>query len=216
MDIERFDRIASTFAGTSSRRDALRGLAAAVLGAGGLMVLGSDDSVAKKKGKGKKGGKGGRGGSGGSTATGTTGGSPSTGSSGSTSGGSTSGGTTGGGTSGGGTTGGSRADRCGGPVGICNADPTPCGTTATGDVCGCERAVEGNNVCVNSGADNVCASAVECTSTDGAEATSCRNQVGFHFYCQEAKRSGNQFCGCGFGTSTGRVCVPECDNAHPL
>jgi len=111
------------------------------------------------------------------------------------------------------TTSGSRRDRCGGPVGICNADPTPCGTTADGQVCGCERAVEGNNVCVNSGADNVCAQAVECTSSDGPEATSCRSQVGFHFVCQEAKRSGSQFCGCGFGTSTGRVCVPECDNA---
>lgn len=111
--------------------------------------------------------------------------------------------------------GGSRADRCGGPVGICNADPTPCGRTATGEVCGCERSVEGNNVCVNSGDANVCNNAVECTSTDGPEATSCRNQVGFHFYCQEAKRSGNQFCGCGFGTMTGRVCVPECDNANP-
>lgn len=109
---------------------------------------------------------------------------------------------------------GSRRDRCGGPVGICNADPTPCGTTADGQVCGCERAVEGNNVCVNSGADNVCAQAVECTSSDGPEATSCRSQVGFHFVCQEAKRSGSQFCGCGFGTSTGRVCVPECDNAY--
>ena len=107
---------------------------------------------------------------------------------------------------------GSRKDRCQGPVGICNADPTPCGKTATGEVCGCERSVEGNNVCVNSGADNVCDLAVECTSTDGPEATSCRNQVGFHFYCQEAKSSGNQFCGCGFGTVTGRVCVPECDN----
>ena len=115
----------------------------------------------------------------------------------------------------GGTVSGSRQDRCGGPVGICNADPTPCGTTADGKICGCERAVEGNNVCVNSGADNVCDTAVECTSTDGPEATSCRNQVGFHFFCQEAKRSGNQFCGCGFGTATGRVCVPECDNTSP-
>jgi hypothetical protein len=114
-----------------------------------------------------------------------------------------------------GTLSGSRQDRCGGPVGICNADPTPCGTTAEGKICGCERSVEGNNVCVNSGADNVCKSAVECTSTDGPEATSCRSQVGFHFYCQEAKRSGNQFCGCGFGTATGRVCVPECDNTSP-
>jgi hypothetical protein len=190
MDSELFDRIASTFAERSNRRDALRALTAAALGAGGLAILGSDDSAAKKKRKKKKGGS--RRGSG---------------SSGSTSGSVGTGGSSGGG---------SRADRCGGPVGICNADPTPCGTTATGDVCGCERAVEGNNVCVNSGADNVCDTAVECTSTDGAEATSCRNQVGFHFYCQEAKKSGSQFCGCGFGTATGRVCVPECDNPSPM
>jgi hypothetical protein len=111
--------------------------------------------------------------------------------------------------------GGGRRDRCGGPVGICNADPTPCGRTAEGGVCGCERAVEGNNVCVNSGADNVCDTAVECTSTDGEEATSCRNLVGFHFYCQEAKSANGRFCGCGFGTTTGRVCVPACDNPSP-
>ena len=179
METTSFDRIASTFAETSSRRNVLRTLAAVALGAGGLMVLRNDDTAArKKKGKGKKGkGKKSR--------------------------------------SGAGNTGG-RADRCGGPVGICNADPTPCGTTATGAVCGCERAVEGNNVCVNSGAANVCATAVECTSTDGAEATSCRSQVGFHFYCQEAKTAGSQFCGCGFGTTTGRVCVPECDNPNPM
>ena len=104
------------------------------------------------------------------------------------------------------TSSGSRADRCSGPVGICNADPTPCGRTATGEICGCERSVEGNNVC---------AQAVECTSTDGPEATSCRSQVGFHFYCQEAKSANGKFCGCGFGTTTGRVCVPECDNTNP-
>jgi hypothetical protein len=115
-----------------------------------------------------------------------------------------------------GSNGGGRKDRCGGPVGICNADPTPCGQTAEGEICGCERSVEGNNVCVNSGADNVCDLNYECTSTDGPEATSCRNMVGFHFYCQEAKRNtSGQFCGCGFGTATGRVCVPECDNANP-
>jgi hypothetical protein len=197
MDIERFDRIASTFAEKSSRRDALRAIAMATLGAGGLVVLGSEHTAAKKKRK-KKGGS-----NLGSNPGGNTGGG--------TGGGDTTGGG-GGGTSGGG----SRADRCGGPVGICNADPTPCGTTATGAICGCERSVEGNNVCVNSGADNVCDTAVECTSTDGAEATSCRNLVGFHFYCQEAKQSGTQFCGCGFGTMTGRVCVPECDNTNPF
>lgn len=122
-----------------------------------------------------------------------------------------------GGSSGGGNGGasGSRRDRCGGPVGICNADPTPCGKTAEGETCGCERSVEGNNVCVNSGAANVCASAMECTSTDGEEATSCRNLVGFHFYCQEAKSANGKFCGCGFGTATGRVCVPACDNPNP-
>jgi hypothetical protein len=178
MEIERFDAITSSFAGRSTRRNALRGLAAVAFGAGSLAFLGSDEIAAKKKRKKKKGGS-------------HHGGSSSSGS-------------------------GSRSDRCGGPVGICNADPAPCGTTADGKVCGCERAVEGNNVCVNSGADNVCDTAVECTSTDGPEATSCRSQVGFHFYCQEAKRSGNQFCGCGFGTATGRVCVPECDNTSPF
>jgi hypothetical protein len=106
-------------------------------------------------------------------------------------------------------------DRCAGPVGICNADPTPCGSVAGGGVCGCERAVEGNNVCINSGADNVCDQNQECTSTNGPEATSCRNLVGFHFFCQEAKTNqAGQFCGCGFGTATGRVCVPECDNPN--
>lgn len=120
----------------------------------------------------------------------------------------------GGGGNPGGGGGGSRADRCGGPVGICNADPTPCGRTAEGEICGCERSVEGNNVCVNFGADNFCDMAVECTSTDGPEETSCRNQVGFHFYCQEAKSANGKFCGCGFGTATGRVCVPECDNPN--
>src|SRR5215203_329763 len=190
MEIERFDAITSSFAGRSTRRNALRGLAAVAFGVGGLAILGNDEIAAKKKRKKKKGGSHHGGSSSGSSA-GTGGSSSSSGS-------------------------GSRSDRCGGPVGICNADPAPCGTTADGKVCGCERAVEGNNVCVNSGADNVCDTAVECTSTDGPEATSCRSQVGFHFYCQEAKRSGNQFCGCGFGTATGRVCVPECDNTSPF
>ena len=107
MDSERFDRISSIFAEKKSRRDALRAFAMATLGAGGLVVLGSDHTEAKKKRR-KKGGA----------------------NLGSTPGGNTGGGTPGGGD--GGTSGGSRADRCGGPVGICNADPTPCGTTATG------------------------------------------------------------------------------------
>lgn len=102
-------------------------------------------------------------------------------------------------------------DRCNGPTGICNADPTPCGHSATGETCGCERAVEKNNVCVDGA--NPCPVIRECTSTNGKEATSCRNMLGFHFYCQEAKRNASgQFCGCGFGTATGRVCVAECDN----
>jgi hypothetical protein len=188
METTRFDQITSTLAESSTRRGALRFLAAAVLGAGSLALLGQEESEARRRGGRKRGNGRRKGGKRGSS---------------STNGGSGSGGS------------GSRADRCGGPGGICNADPTPCGRTAEGGICGCERAVEGNNVCVNSGADNVCDTAVECTSTDGPEATSCRNQVGFHFYCQEAKRSGNQFCGCGFGTATGRVCVPECDNSNP-
>lgn len=104
-------------------------------------------------------------------------------------------------------------NRCSGPTGICNADPTPCGTSATDETCGCERTVEGNTICVNGG-DNVCPDPpVECTSSQD-----CRDSnLGFHFYCQEAKRNAQgQFCGCGFGTATGRVCVPECDNPSIL
>ena len=157
MDIERFDAVTSTFAERSTRRDALRGLAAVALGWAAWPSLAVTKSPPGRGGK-KKGSRRRAGGSGGSS---------------------------------GGSASGSRSDRCGGPVGICNADPTPCGTTAEGKICGCERAVEGNNVCVNSGADNVCGARVECTSTDGPEATSCRSQVGFHFFCQEAKRSGN-------------------------
>jgi hypothetical protein len=98
------------------------------------------------------------------------------------------------------------ANRCSGPTGICNADPTPCGTAATGETCGCEQTVEGNTFCANAG-ENVCTD-VECTSTQD-----CEDTVGFHFFCQEAKtNAGGQFCGCGFGTATGRVCVAECDN----
>ena len=53
----RFDSITSSFAAQSSRRGALRSLAAMALGAGGLTVLRHDAGQAKKKGK-KKGGKG--------------------------------------------------------------------------------------------------------------------------------------------------------------
>ena len=98
------------------------------------------------------------------------------------------------------------ANICSGPTGICDADPTPCGHAATGEACGCERTVEGNNVCVN-GVD-ACPTVVSCTSSQ-----ECRDTLGFHFFCQEAKtNSQGKFCGCGFGTTTGRVCVAECDN----
>ena len=99
-------------------------------------------------------------------------------------------------------------DRCGGPTGICDADGTPCGTSATGETCTCERTVEGNNVCVDGA--NACPQVVECTTSQD-----CEDRLGFHFFCQEAKQSVNfpgQFCGCGFGTATGKVCVAECDN----
>jgi hypothetical protein len=101
-------------------------------------------------------------------------------------------------------------DRCGGPTGICDADGTPCGTSATGETCTCERTVEGNNVCVDGA--NACPQVVECTSSQD-----CEEALGFHFFCQEAKLSVNfpgQFCGCGFGTATGKVCVAECDNPN--
>jgi hypothetical protein len=206
MDTRNFDLITSSFTEIQTRRGALRLLAAAAFGVGGATMLGIEQSDAKKKRK-KKGG---------SRSAGNGGGSSNAGSGGSGNGedsgvgGSGNGGATGNQIVGGDTP----NHRCGGPVGICNADPTPCGTVAGGGICGCERSVEGNNVCVNSGADNVCDFNVECTSTSGDEATSCRNLVGFHFYCQEAKtNSTGQFCGCGFGTTTGRVCVPECDNA---
>jgi hypothetical protein len=101
-------------------------------------------------------------------------------------------------------------DRCAGPTGICDADGTPCGTAATGETCTCERTVEGNTVCVDGA--NACPQVVECTSSQD-----CEEALGFHFFCQDAKLSVNfpgQFCGCGFGTATGKVCVAECDNPN--
>jgi hypothetical protein len=101
-------------------------------------------------------------------------------------------------------------DICAGPTGICDADPTPCGTSATGETCGCEQTVEGNNVCVDGA--NPCPNVVECTTSQD-----CEEALGFHFFCQDAKLSVNfpgQFCGCGFGTATGKVCVAECDNPN--
>ena len=49
MDSERFDRISSIFAEKQSRRDALRALAMATLGAGGLVVLGSDHTASEEE-----------------------------------------------------------------------------------------------------------------------------------------------------------------------
>ena len=91
---------------------------------------------------------------------------------------------------------------------VCNAPYVGCGTTAGGvGDCSCERAVEGNRVCIN--ALETCDGLVACTSTDGPEATSCRNSVGFHFLCQQAKTDAQgRPCGCG------QVCVPECDNPN--
>src|SRR5215467_6956284 len=54
-------------------------------------------------------------------------------------------------------------NQCAGPTGICNADPTPCGHSATGETCGCELAVEGNTFCADGA--NPCPFVVECTST---------------------------------------------------
>ena len=51
MDSQRFDRIASSFAETRTRRNALHVLAAAAFGAGSLAVLGGDNVDAKKKRK---------------------------------------------------------------------------------------------------------------------------------------------------------------------
>lgn len=53
MDTQRFDSLTSNFAATSSRRQALRFLAAAAFGAGSLAIARHDDASAKRKG-GKK------------------------------------------------------------------------------------------------------------------------------------------------------------------
>jgi hypothetical protein len=96
------------------------------------------------------------------------------------------------------------ANRCNGGGSVCNADPRPCGTAATGETCGCEKTVEGNNFCAN-GVD-------ACTDVACTTSQECRERLGFGFYCQEAKTNAQgKFCGCGFDTGTGRVCVAECD-----
>ena len=211
MESARFDALSRAAARLRDRRGVMRLLAAGVLGAGGLAALGLE-AEAKHHHHGHGHGHGGGGGGGcipncAGLECGDDGCGGSCGSCGD-------GQTCDGGTCVGGGGGG---DRCAGPVGICDADPTPCGHSATGETCGCELSVEGNNFC--SDGANPCPNVVECTSTDGAEDTSCRSQVGFHFFCQEAKNSVNfpgQFCGCGFGTATGRVCVAECDNTDPF
>src|SRR5262245_40561238 len=55
MDSQRFDRLSSIFGEQHSRRAALRALAVATLGAGGLVALGREPTAAKKKRR-KKGG----------------------------------------------------------------------------------------------------------------------------------------------------------------
>lgn len=97
--------------------------------------------------------------------------------------------------------GGTPSDQC--PVaGVCNADPPVCGTGADGKPCGCDRATEGNTVCL--AFVESCESFASCTSTQD-----CRDSVGFHFFCQAEKTNGAGIpCGCG-----GR-CLPECDNRN--
>ena len=51
MDTERFDSLTSNFAVTSTRRRALRFLAAAAFGTGSLALYRHDDASAKRKGK---------------------------------------------------------------------------------------------------------------------------------------------------------------------
>ncbi|HEU0115257.1 MAG TPA: hypothetical protein VFQ80_11300 [Thermomicrobiales bacterium] len=117
-------------------------------------------------------------------------------------------------------TGGGGGGQCAGPVGICDADGSACGQSVPpgNETCTCELAVEQTNFCADGA--HPCDNVVECTSSRGGEATSCLNLPGFglHFFCIEAKESVNfpgQFCGCGFGTQTGRVCVAECDMINP-
>ena len=96
---------------------------------------------------------------------------------------------------------------------ICNTDPNVCGTAATGEECSCELSTENTTVCVNSGVGRS-TPLRDCTSTAGSEATSCLNNgAGLHFFCQKIKTNGSGTrCGCGETTTTGRVCMPECDN----
>ena len=54
METARFDHITSTLGETSTRRGALRGLAAAAFGLGSVAVLGSQESAAKRRRGSKK------------------------------------------------------------------------------------------------------------------------------------------------------------------
>ena len=54
METARFDQITSTLGETSTRRGALRALAAAAFGLGSVAVLGSQESAAKRRKKSKK------------------------------------------------------------------------------------------------------------------------------------------------------------------
>ena len=86
--------------------------------------------------------------------------------------------------------------------GVCNADPPVCGAGADGKPCGCDRATEGNNVCL--------AFVESCEGFLPAPAPrTAAIRLGFHFFCQSNKTNGAGVpCGCG-----GR-CLPECDNRN--
>lgn len=82
-------------------------------------------------------------------------------------------------------------DRC--PVSRPSPNAPRCG--GIGDMaCTCNKAVEGNNVCVEF--LETCAGLHSCTST-----SDCRELAGFHYVCQAANSG-----------ACGQVCVPECDS----
>jgi hypothetical protein len=171
METSRFDTITSTVAQTGSRRGALRLLATAALGAGGLTLLGRTGTAAKKKSKGK--GKGTGNGTG--KGNGTHGG-------GSTGSGSSTPSAPGGGS--GSSTPSIPQHQC--PVAAKTNAPL-CGNDPDG-ACDCHLAVEGNNFC--GGFLTSCAGLRSCTSTQD-----CRESVGFHFVCQAAQGGGcGQVC----------------------
>ena len=78
-------------------------------------------------------------------------------------------------------------------------------------------AVEGNTVCVNSGADTVCDTAVECTSTDGAEAHLLPQFGRLPLLLPGGQAKWEPVLRLWvWHDDRGRVCVPECDNPTPF